>query len=93
MSLNLNGQQKVAFFIMSLEPKISRELMDHLGNKEKNIIRRTISQIKKVNPSIFLEMWETFKYDVEHSKTCETSWPEIKSPTDTDPTILPKSKE
>ena len=76
MGIKLNGIQKAAFFVMSLNPKISKELMKKLSVKEKEIVKRAISQLKKASLPIYLKMWEAFKSDVEQSPACKTPWPE-----------------
>ncbi len=93
MGVKLTGPQKAAFFIMSLDPKTAKGLMGKLGIQEKDIIRRTMTQIKKASMPIFLKMWETFKRDVEASPTCETPWPDKSNPPDQTPAIAPKPAE
>ena len=93
MGVKLTGPQKAAFFVMSLDPKNAKELMGKLGIKEKDIIRRTMAQIKKASMPIFLKMWETFKHDVEQSSTCETPWPDTSRSSNQIPAPAPKSTE
>jgi flagellar motor switch protein FliG len=73
--MKLTGLQKAAIFIMSLDPRAAKQLMGKFGVKEKDMIRRATSKIKKAARPIFLKMWEAFKRDVEGSPACKTPWP------------------
>jgi flagellar motor switch protein FliG len=80
MAIKLTGSQKAAIFMKSLNPKTAKQLMGKLGIQEKNIIRKSMSQINKAGTPIYLKMWETFKHDVDESPTCETPWPNKTNP-------------
>ena len=91
MATKLTGVQKAAIFIMSLDPKIAKELMGKLNVQEKNIIRQTTLKIKKTGMPIFLKIWETFKNDVNCASDGKASLLSFKDRLEIAPTEVPES--